>query len=335
MTLSSSSNQPVRRASAVERVSLMALVQGEEGVAWAVDRNGWDLQSEQAVCAWTGIGCDADGFVVSIDLSGSDLRAKTPSELGDIKSLRSINMADCDLYGPLPTSVAKLPNLETLDLSSNSIDGTLPTFSSSSSLKNLVLKNNRLRGPLPDPLPANLEVFEVSHNHLTSTIPWSYESLLSLSFFDVGSNELVGSLPYHIGNLPVLEAFLVPNNQLMGTIPFSFSRDDSKIQSLNFELNRLSGTVPAGLADIPPLKELFIDGNKLTGSVPRSLCRLNLNEDYFRGNENATGRDGCTSIACPVNTVSQDGVYPCQECKKQGWSPYLGHNKRCYYLDER
>ena len=36
-----------------------------------------------------------------------------------------------------------------------------------------------------------------------------------------------------------------------------------------------------------------------------------------------------------MNTVSEDGVYPCHECPKQGFSPYLGHNKKCYYLDER
>jgi len=70
-------------------------------------------------------------------------------------------------------------------------------------------------------------------------------------------------------------------------------------------------------------------------TVPRSLCKLNLNEDYFKDKVNVTGRDGCTSISCPINTVSEEGVYPCHECPQQGFSPYLGHNKKCYYLDER
>ena len=65
------------------------------------------------------------------------------------------------------------------------------------------------------------------------------------------------------------------------------------------------------------------------------MCKLNLNEDFFKDKFNVSGRDGCTSISCPVNTVSEEGVYPCHECPRQGFSPYLGHNKKCYFLDER
>lgn len=287
------------------------------------------------VCAWKGITCGEDGSVIAIDVARSDLRAKIPPEYGQLKSLRSLNLAECDLYGEIPQEVINLPNLESFDVSTNGIGGSIPSFAESSSMRNLVLRDNRLKGSLPDPLPAELVALDVSKNHISGTIPWSYEQLHSMAFFDVSHNALVGSLPYHIGDLKSLQGFFVNNNRLMGTIPYSFSRDDSNLVQLFFEYNDLSGTIPAGLADIPPLKDLFVDGNKFTGTVPRSLCKLNLNEDFFKDKFNVTGRDGCTSISCPMNTVSEEGVYPCHDCPRQGFSPYLGHNKKCYYLDER
>eukprot|EP00563_Minutocellus_polymorphus_P010689 CAMPEP_0181062420 /NCGR_PEP_ID=MMETSP1070-20121207/23071_1 /TAXON_ID=265543 /ORGANISM="Minutocellus polymorphus, Strain NH13" /LENGTH=637 /DNA_ID=CAMNT_0023142493 /DNA_START=93 /DNA_END=2003 /DNA_ORIENTATION=- len=321
--------------SSVEAI-VLKLVQGEEGVAWANRRNGWNPETNQPVCAWEGITCDEDGSIIALDVAGSDLRAKIPPEYGQLKSLRSLNLAECDLYGPIPPEVVSLPNLESFDVSANAVDGTIPSsFAPSGSMRNIVLRDNRLKGPLPDPLPTELAVLDVSKNHITGTIPWSYEQLHSIAFFDVSHNELVGSLPYHIGDLQNLQGFFVNNNRLMGTIPYSFSRDDSNLVQLFLEYNDLSGTIPAGLADIPPLKDLFVDGNKFTGTVPRSLCKLTLNEDFFKDKFNVSGRDGCTSISCPVNTVSEEGVYPCHQCPRQGFSPYLGHNKKCYYLDER
>ena len=216
------------------------------------------------VCAWEGITCDEDGSVIAIDAAGSGLRAKIPPEYGQLKSLRSLNLAECDLYGPIPPEVFSLPNLESFDVSANAVDGTIPS-APSASMRRIVLRQNRLKGPLPDPLPADLAVLDVSKNHITGTIPLSYEQLHSMAFFDVSNNELVGSLPYHIGDLQNLQGFFVNNNRLMGTIPYSFSRDDSNLVQLFLEYNDLSGTIPAGLADIPPLKDLFVDGNKFTG----------------------------------------------------------------------
>ena len=217
------------------------------------------------VCAWKGITCNEDGSIIAIDVAGSDLRAKIPPEYGQLFDLRSLNFAECDLYGEIPQEVINLPNLESFDVSANGIGGAIPSFAASSSMRNIVLRDNRLKGPLPDPLPTELAVLDVSKNHITGTIPWSYEELHSMAFFDVSHNELVGSLPYHIGALQNLQGFFVNNNRLMGTIPYSFSRDDSNLVQLFFEYNDLSGTIPAGLADIPPLKDLFVDGNKFTG----------------------------------------------------------------------
>lgn len=75
----------------------------------------------------------------------------------------------------------------------------------------------------------------------------------------------------------------------------------------------------------------------MTGNVPSSICRLGLNEELFAGmtygNEDGA-RDGCNSIACPVNTASIKGYFPCVQCGDQGFDWYLGHDDRCLYLNE-
>ncbi len=81
-------------------------------------------------------------------------------------------------------------------------------------------------------------------------------------------------------------------------------------------------------------------GNKLTGMVPSPLCNLRLNEDLFDDekfddNVQSSVRDGCNSIACPANSASKTGVYPCQNCGDQGFDWYLGHVGRCLYLNEK
>mmetsp|Transcript_14642 Transcript_14642/g.42920 ORF Transcript_14642/g.42920 Transcript_14642/m.42920 type:complete len:499 (-) Transcript_14642:47-1543(-) len=126
------------------------------------------------------------------------------------------------------------------------------------------------------------------------------------------------------------------NNEMLGTIPPTLGHDNLKIVQLFLEHNRLSGTVPASLADLPRLVDLFIDGNKFTGTISSDLCVLKLNEDFFQGDyASDEDRDGCNSIACPVNTVSKEGVYPCFECGAQGFNPYLGRNGRCYHINEK
>lgn len=158
-----------------------------------------------------------------------------------------------------------------------------------------------------------------------------------LDILDVSSNLIEGKIPYLLGDLKELKGFFAHSNILIGTIPPSLSRSQSLIQ-IYLENNLLSGTIPASLADLPSLKELYVDGNKFTGTVPSDICNMNLNENFFAKVE-AQGRnperDGCTSVACPVNTVSQEGVFPCSPCNDGYFSPYLGKNSKCYALTQK
>lgn len=101
--------------------------------------------------------------------------------------------------------------------------------------------------------------------------------------------------------------------------------------------NDLSGTVPAALGDVSTLASLFVDGNKLTGDIPADLCRRSpfLNEEFFQGDFANVERDGCTSISCPVDSVSREGVAPCFPCDN-GQFRYLGmEHEKCKNITER
>ena len=69
---------------------------------------------------------------------------------------------------------------------------------------------------------------------------------------------------------------------------------------------------------------LHLQGNKFTGTVPSDLCRSEINADFFESVDASIKRDYCQSIACPMNTVSLEGVYPCEPCKAKYYNPYLG-----------
>lgn len=81
-----------------------------------------------------------------------------------------------------------------------------------------------------------------------------------------------------------------------------------------------------------------LSGNKLTGAVPLPLCHLSLNENLFDENDTISEsglRDGCNSIACPINSASLTGVYPCVACGDQGYDWYVGHVGKCLHLNEK
>jgi hypothetical protein len=82
----------------------------------------------------------------------------------------------------------------------------------------------------------------------------------------------------------------------------------------------------------------------LEGTVPQELCDKDLNSVFFMNTADGTSdgdvagrrrileaeRDGCTSIACPVGTVSTkgnadgNGIYPCEACPTGTTNRYLG-----------
>lgn len=126
----------------------------------------------------------------------------------------------------------------------------------------------------------------------------------------------------------------------MGTIPHTLLAESSgtsfqkELEYLHLHHNDLSGTIPENLASHVQLKELFIGGNKFTGEIPLEICNMNLNGFPDMYNGELEGSNGCNAVACPVNTVSPNGMFPCKHCREDEFSPYLGRDKNCFTLKE-
>jgi hypothetical protein len=77
-------------------------------------------------CEWERIGCDGNGYIVSLTLD------------------------NCELTGPLPTEIFVLPRLMHLDLSNNHLTGLLPSeLQNLENLTELYLEGNEMYGPVP------------------------------------------------------------------------------------------------------------------------------------------------------------------------------------------
>ncbi|CAL4971256.1 unnamed protein product [Urochloa decumbens] len=89
-------------------------------------------------------------FMTAIDLSSNSLSGEIPTELTNLRGLRSLNMSRNYLSGGIPEHIGNLTLLECLDLSWNKLEGPIPlSMSSLLSLTSLDLSSNNLSGEIP------------------------------------------------------------------------------------------------------------------------------------------------------------------------------------------
>ena len=102
------------------------------------------------------------------------------------------------------------------------------------------------------------------------------------------------------------------------------------LEEILLQDNYLTGTIPVQLAELPKLKKLLVYDNKLTGEVPRDLCSASDNNYFFQHIDDVDPDvDFCHAIACPADSVSREGVYPCTKCKNPHYNPYIGQMRSC------
>jgi Leucine-rich repeat (LRR) protein len=92
----------------------------------------------------------AADFMTAIDFSSNSFSGEIPSELTNLRGLRSLNMSRNHLSGVIPEHIGNLKLLESLDLSWNQLAGPIPLgMSDLFSLASLNLSNNNLSGEIP------------------------------------------------------------------------------------------------------------------------------------------------------------------------------------------
>jgi len=333
--------QRMRKETSVKKLNmqkeiLLSLIQGKDGEAWARDRVGWSYDSEYEVCYWDGIDCDPDEHdgvaVTGIFLPGINLKGTVPSELGDLTTLKELTLPKNELTGTIPIDLANLDKIKIINLGDNKLTGTIPIFKSKK-LNEIMLNGNKFTGTIPLQTGDKLNDYDICENQLIGTIPSTLATMIKLRALSLSENDLSGTIPSFLGDLKSLHFLFMDHNNFVGTIPPSLTRINSELEEVWLHENQLSGTVPAAVADVKPLFNFYIDGNKITGTIPGEVCKKKLNQDFFTNvNINDIDRDYCEAVACPIGTISKEGMYPCIKCHDQYSNPYLGRQGSCIDL---
>lgn len=132
-------------------------------------KHGFLSPLEDNYCAFTGVTCDDDGYVVGLDLSSTRLSGTLPS-FGELPRLVSLKLNDNAIHGTIPTSLFQITSLRNVFLMDNKISGSLPVFPPSTEIRRLMLSRNSLSGTLPSSICnfSNLLALDLSGKVLPS-----------------------------------------------------------------------------------------------------------------------------------------------------------------------
>ena len=128
---------------------LSSLALAPVSAAWSAQA-GW--ASGVDVCSYRGVGCDAAGTIMSLNLTGVALRSTIPSGIAQLSTLTALLLPKTELFGTVPAAMGALTNLRALWLQDNAFSGSLPsTLSSLTALTDLLLQGNKgMSGAIPD-----------------------------------------------------------------------------------------------------------------------------------------------------------------------------------------
>ncbi|CAL9054569.1 unnamed protein product, partial [Musa banksii] len=204
-------------------------------------------------------------------------------------SASSINLSQNQINGTLPTSLEDMTNLAILKLSMNLLEGPIPRLPPY--LRYLYMYNNCFSGSLSSiSLPLELELLDLSHNHISGNIPSFICNLTQLRILDLSSNQISGEIPWCWQETNFLFYINLADNKLSGEIPSSIEKL-TQLRSLHLNNNSLHGHLPLSLKHCSGLVFLDLGDNKFSGSIPTWIAQnfqklevLRLCSNMFFGN---------------------------------------------------
>ncbi|GER24606.1 leucine-rich repeat receptor-like protein kinase family protein [Striga asiatica] len=162
-------------------------------------------------------------FLEHLTLSSNpSLTGKIPSNLSNLKNLRTLCLPENSLTGRIPATIGKLESLQQLDLSRNNLSGPIPVeIGELGNLSILDLSLNFLQGSLPGSMGRlkSIEKIDLGFNGLQGTLPVEFGELKTLTLLDLSRNLLTGQLPDELSGLQKLEYLIMDENPLNATFP--------------------------------------------------------------------------------------------------------------------
>jgi Leucine-rich repeat (LRR) protein len=265
--------------------TFLTMCQGEQ---WFIDQIETFLNTEQKSINTIQNQNDLNHITALGHHSGA---AKIPEAIGELKKLKALYLSDNQITS-LPGALYTLNNLEIIDLSHNLISGLIPSEINAGNfphLKNLLLWDNQLTGPIPEAVYEIIELqnLDLSYNRLSGELSGSVGKLSGLKLLDLGANQISGEVPVALSSCGALKALLLYNNQLTGPIPDIFGALH-ELEILDISVNNLSGYLPANLPT--SLQKLAVRDNHLSGNIPAAygslinLHTLDLYKNQISGN---------------------------------------------------
>uniref|UniRef100_R7WF09 Putative LRR receptor-like serine/threonine-protein kinase n=1 Tax=Aegilops tauschii TaxID=37682 RepID=R7WF09_AEGTA len=219
--------------------------------------DGWQ-ESDPSPCGWWGIGCDGNGRVESLNLTGSAISGPAFGSFSRLSALTSLDLSCNSITGPLPDGdLNQCHGLLHLNFSHNLITESL-NVTGLTRLQVLDVLGNRLQGSVAVNFPAicaDLTLLDLSTNNLTDNItklldscqagiPTKLTNCRRLRFLDISTNKFGGDMQEIFGNFTILKYLVLHDNNYTG------------------------GIVASGVLRLPLLARLDLSFNEFTGEPP-------------------------------------------------------------------
>lgn len=163
------------------------------------------------------------GFDKYIDLSSNNF-SSVPVNFGKyLSGVNFLSLSNNSLIGVIPESICNGSSLEFLDLSSNHLSEDIPKCmisKMSSTLQVLNLRQNKLRGHIPNAFPVDcyLHSLHLNGNSIQGQVPQSLINCKALEVLDVGNNQMADTFPCFSNNISSLRVLVLRSNNFHGSI---------------------------------------------------------------------------------------------------------------------
>ncbi|XP_059278964.1 receptor protein kinase CLAVATA1 [Lycium ferocissimum] len=248
------------------------------GISGLLDWNNNSTNTPFVHCTFSGVTCNNNSRVISLNISNVPLFGTIPPEIGLLDKLENLILFGDNITGTLPLEMSQLSSVKYVNISYNNFSGPFPgeILLGLIQLESFDIYNNNFTGELPTEFVKlkKLETLHLGGNYFHGEIPEVYSHIESLKWLGLEGNSLTGTIPKSLALLPNLEELRLGYfNSYEGGIPPEFG-SISTLKLLDLGSCELDGEIPPSLGNLKKLHTLFLQMNRLTGQIPSELSGL-------------------------------------------------------------